>query len=164
MNNSLVLAQDKIIEKIRNLCERFGLNSCVAQIFVVLYLSKGYLSLDDLSQRLKMSKGNVSVNIRELERWQAVRKIWVKGSRKDYYEAELDIKKVFLSKVKTSLQNIALDAQGMLDEFHNAFQEADSELSEEEKKAGNIYEKRLKKVKELNDFVKFALTMSEKFI
>jgi len=42
------------------------------------------LSLDTIVEKLKMSKGSVSLNIRELEKWDAVKKIWVNGTRKDF--------------------------------------------------------------------------------
>ncbi len=41
-------------------------------------------------KRLKISKGDASLNIRELERLGIVKKIWIRGDRKDFYEAELD--------------------------------------------------------------------------
>ena len=67
-----------------------GLNRSVGQIYGLLYMSDKPLSLDDLVSKLKMSKGSVSLNIRELERWEAVKKIWVSGSRKDFYEVNPD--------------------------------------------------------------------------
>ena len=47
-----------------------------------------------MAERLKISKGNASVNIRGLEKLGVVRKVWVKGSRRDFYEAELDLEKL----------------------------------------------------------------------
>jgi DNA-binding transcriptional regulator GbsR (MarR family) len=41
-----------------------------------------------MADSLAVSKGNVSINIRTLERWNMVKPVWVKGDRKDYYEAE----------------------------------------------------------------------------
>ena len=41
-----------------------------------------------------MRIGSASINIRALERYGVVRQIWVKGSRKDYYEAETDFWKI----------------------------------------------------------------------
>jgi len=36
---------------------------------------------------LGISKGSASIGVRQLEQWAAVEKIWVKGDRKDYYQA-----------------------------------------------------------------------------
>jgi len=36
---------------------------------------------------LHISKGSASMCVRQLEQWGAASKVWVKGDRKDYYEA-----------------------------------------------------------------------------
>lgn len=41
-----------------------------------------------------MSKATISINVRVLENFKYVRKIWKKGSRKDFYEAERDFEKI----------------------------------------------------------------------
>lgn len=47
-----------------------------------------------MSDSLSISKGNVSINIRALEFWSMVKTVWVKGDRKDYYEARTDFWKI----------------------------------------------------------------------
>lgn len=64
------------------------INKAGGQIYALLFLSDEPLSLDEISSRLAISKSNVSINIRLLEDFNLVRKVWVKGSRKDYYAAE----------------------------------------------------------------------------
>jgi DNA-binding transcriptional regulator GbsR (MarR family) len=63
-------------------------NKVGGQIYALLFLSDEPLSLDEISEKLAVSKSNVSINIRLLEEYGLVRKVWVKGSRKDYYDAE----------------------------------------------------------------------------
>ena len=99
MNEKMEKAQDMLLEKVNKFCREFGLNNIMAQLYAILYFSKKPLSLDDMVERLKISKGSASVNIRILERDGIVRRIWVKGSRKDYYEAEIDISKVILERI-----------------------------------------------------------------
>ena len=65
----------------------------MGQLYGLIYLSPKPLTLDDMATNLSISKGNVSINIRALERWNMVKHIWVKGDRKDYYEAETDFYK-----------------------------------------------------------------------
>lgn len=164
MNNTLELAQDRIIETVGNLCSKFGLNNFMAQLYIVLYMSNKPLSLDDLAQRLKASKGNVSINIRELERWGAVRKVWVRGSRKDFYEAELGIKKILAERIKASAQKHLAEVSRMLDEFNGSIKSAYRELTEEEKNIAKVYESRLKKIDELRGLLTQALGLVGEFI
>jgi DNA-binding transcriptional regulator GbsR (MarR family) len=64
------------------------------RIFGLLYLSPGPVSLDDLTDELQQSKGNVSVSVRGLIDWQLVRRVRIAGSRKDHYEAATDFWRV----------------------------------------------------------------------
>ncbi len=85
------------------------LNRVCGQIYALLFLSPQPLSLDDIVNELGVSKGNVSINIRILEDYKLVRKVWVKGSRRDYYEAvnslPQKIIKEFFDKVRRNIED-----------------------------------------------------------
>lgn len=99
MNKELMEAQDIFLDKINQICKKLGLNNVMAQLYAILYLSDEALSLDDMVERLKISKGSASVNIRALENYGAARRVWIRGSRKDYYEADTDIMRVIMDRV-----------------------------------------------------------------
>ena len=79
MSEELEKAQDGLLGKLNQLCAKFGLNNIMAQLYTILYLQNKPMSLDEMVERLKISKGSVSTNIRSLERYGAVRKVWIKG-------------------------------------------------------------------------------------
>ena len=83
------------------------INRVGGQIYALLFLADEPLSLDEIGERLGVSKSNVSINIRMLEDYSLVRKVWVKGSRKDYYAAERaypkKVLKDFLEKIMGTL-------------------------------------------------------------
>lgn len=85
------------------------LNKVCGQIFALLLLSPKSLSLDDIVEALGVSKGNVSINIRLLEEYKLVKKVWVKNSRRDYYEAVVKVPtKVineFLEKIRRNIED-----------------------------------------------------------
>ena len=101
MPNDIAKAQDLFLDRISHMCDKLGLNNIMAQVYSILYLSAKPMSLDDMVERLKISKGSASINIRALERYGVVRQIWIKGSRKDYYEAEPDIAKVIIGRIQS---------------------------------------------------------------
>ncbi len=68
--------------------QRLGLPRSLGQVFSALYLSVRPLGLQDLMDQLEISKGNASMSVRQLAEWGAVKRVWVKGDRKDYYEVE----------------------------------------------------------------------------
>lgn len=164
MANDLEKAQDRFISYICSICDDFGLNRFVAQLYGILYMADGPISLDELAKRSGSSKGNVSINIRELEKWGAVKKLWIKGSRKDYYEAELDIKKILSSKLKASAEKRISDVTRMLDEFKAIIKEKSGSFSEEEKRTAKLCEERLKRIEDLKKMASTALTFASKIL
>lgn len=162
MASKFEIAQDKLLGRIGKLCSSFGLNGLLAQLYTILYLSEKPLSLDEMAEKLKISKGSVSINIRELEKWGAVKNLWVKGSRKDYYEANLDVKQVILNKVKSGVQRRMTEVEKMLDEFKDIVQSSSGELTEEEKNILKVYEERIKKIEDLKNLGRGAMNLAEK--
>ena len=61
------------------------------RILAYLMFTPRPVSLSELCQNLRVAKSGVSVNVRALENSGLVRKTWVKGERKDFYEANLGI-------------------------------------------------------------------------
>ncbi len=80
--DAFIEAAGKISANMLGMVSRVG-----GQIYALLFLSRNPLSLDEISDTLKISKSNISINIRLLEEAKLVRKVWVKGDRKDFYEA-----------------------------------------------------------------------------
>jgi DNA-binding transcriptional regulator GbsR (MarR family) len=83
-----------------------GLNRTAGEIYGLLYISCTPLSLDDFVRKLEVSKASASLNVRELERWGAVRKIWKRGTRKDYYEAESDFLTIFYQRIRNRIRKM----------------------------------------------------------
>jgi DNA-binding transcriptional regulator GbsR (MarR family) len=71
------------------LTQSFGIGRVVGQIYAYLYFAPAPQNLADLQEALGISKGAASMGVRLLEQWDAVRKVWVRGDRKDYYEANI---------------------------------------------------------------------------
>ena len=69
--------------------QSLGFGRVVGQIYAYLFFSPTPRNLAHLQRALGISKGAASMCVRQLEQWGAVRKVWVKGDRKDYYEADL---------------------------------------------------------------------------
>lgn len=164
MDNRLAKVQNKFLGSIGRMSDSFGLNGFVAKLYGVLYLNAKPLSLDELAEALGVSKGNVSINIRELENWGAVRKIWVRGSRKDYYEAEADIKKVFLKKIKSALAKRLSEVSELVDESREIINSTNGELTAEEKDIAKGYEERLEKIEELKVLATNAMSLADKLL
>ncbi len=95
---------DRLIEAAVNIGESLGLNRAVCQIYALLYLSDVPLSPTEIGKNLGMSKGNVSINLRTLQQWNAVKKVWKKGYTRPLYTANENIEEIILNKLKSGIE------------------------------------------------------------
>lgn len=70
---------------------QWGINRTMAQIHALLLISPQPLSADEIMAELKISRGNVNMNVRDLMDWGIVEKILKPGERKEFFAAEKDI-------------------------------------------------------------------------
>ena len=156
MNEGLIKACDYFIEGIGHLASTVGLTRVMGHLYAMLFLSNEVLCLDDIAERLRISKGTASVNIRELEKLGVVKKVWVKGSRKDFYGAELDLNKLIgnaiVGAVKRRMDMILETAVGT----ENLVRKAKG-MNGEEEQTKELFLKRLQKVKEIHGFMQEML-------
>ena len=69
----------------------WGINSTMGELFALLYVTGVDWSADDLRVQLRVSRGNVSMNLRELISWGIVHKSHRQGERREFYRAETDV-------------------------------------------------------------------------
>jgi len=74
---------------------QWGINRTMAQIHALLMTSAHALSTDEVMENLSISRGNAHTNLKELVNWGLVRVIVKKGERKEFFEAEKDVWKIF---------------------------------------------------------------------
>jgi DNA-binding transcriptional regulator GbsR (MarR family) len=89
-----IAAHDLVIDTFGRIIEFWGFTRTMGRIFGLLYLSAEPLSLQDICDRLSISAGNASMTLNGLLRWGVVRKVWIKGERRDFYEPETDFWKM----------------------------------------------------------------------
>jgi DNA-binding transcriptional regulator GbsR (MarR family) len=87
-------AELEAADAVGRLMEFWGFRRHMGRIWTVLYLSPEPMTTGDLSDTLQLSSSGVSLSLGELVRWGAVRKTWLPGQRKDYYEAETSVWKL----------------------------------------------------------------------
>lgn len=94
MSDKLARSRDALIQALGRQSAFWGLGKTAGEMYAVLYLSPEPVSLEEVAQRLKVTKGNVSVAIRQLEQLGMVRRSWQKGDRRVFFEAETDFWKI----------------------------------------------------------------------
>jgi len=89
--NHLEKINDKFVDGLTKTLPHWGISKVSAQIFAYLQTQNGPVSLNEIVENLYISKGNVSLNIRFLDDLNVIRKVWVKGDRRDYYESVVSL-------------------------------------------------------------------------
>jgi DNA-binding transcriptional regulator GbsR (MarR family) len=70
---------------------QWGVNRSVSQIQALLYLSERPLTAEDIASALGLARSNVSNSIRQLLAWNLIRRVPIKGDRREHFEAETDL-------------------------------------------------------------------------
>lgn len=77
-----------VSDAIGRLIEFWGFKRNMGRIWAVLYLSDRPLAAQEIQDRLQLSAGAVSMTLKSLGQWRVVKRVWVQGERRDYFEAE----------------------------------------------------------------------------
>lgn len=94
VDERLIQSAEALIMALGRQSAFWGLGRTAGQMYAVLYLSAEPLALQEVARRLKVTKGNVSIAIRQLERLGMARRHWRTGDRRVFFEAETDFWKI----------------------------------------------------------------------
>ena len=93
-------ARDEFVSQWGAMGSAWGINRTMAQIHALLLVSNRALSTDEIMEDLRISRGNANMNLRDLAGWGLIRMVIRKGERKEYFEAEKDVWKMFCTIVR----------------------------------------------------------------
>jgi len=87
--------EDDFVDLWDTMSSLWGISPTMARIHGLLYITGAALSMDDIMERLAISRGNVSMNLSKLVEWGLVRRVHKRGDRRDYYESLSDVWEMF---------------------------------------------------------------------
>ncbi|MBR9844710.1 MAG: MarR family transcriptional regulator [Algicola sp.] len=87
-------AKIKFVSTWGSLGSLWGINKAMAQIQALLFISTKPLSMEDIMEELQISRGNTSMNLRQLMDWGIVTKELIPGERKEYFTTEKDVQEL----------------------------------------------------------------------
>jgi len=108
---------------------RWGVNRTVGQLYALLVLTIDPLNADDLGSALGISRGNVSMGLKELQAWRLIKRVHIQGDRKEYFAAAGDFwdmgrrvieerRKREIDPTLSVLRDLLLDEPGNNNEAH----------------------------------------------
>ena len=92
----LPVAVERFVLHWGDLGGRWGVNRSVSQIHALLYLSERPMTAEEIADLLGLARSNDSTSIKELLAWNLIRRVPIKGDRRDHFEAEADIWEMFM--------------------------------------------------------------------
>ncbi|WP_275316440.1 GbsR/MarR family transcriptional regulator [Tenacibaculum bernardetii] len=112
-------AKLKYIHTWGSLATSWGINKTMAQVHALLLVSTKPMSADAIMETLKISRGNVNMNVRALIDWGIVSKEFVIGERKEFFVADKDIWELFKQVTKERKKREIEPVLKVLDELQN---------------------------------------------
>ncbi|MFT5822855.1 MAG: DNA-binding transcriptional regulator GbsR (MarR family) [Crocinitomix sp.] len=129
----------------------WGIPRSMAQIHALLLASNEALSTEDVMETIKLSRGNVNINMRELINWRLVSKQNKIGERREFFTAQSDIMSMAQNIVEERKRRELQPVLSLLSKLKN------EELEGKEDEVAHF--KQL--MQELDDFIKQLDQLSE---
>ena len=93
--DDFIAAKDDFISQWGALGSSWGISRTMAQVHALLMISPEPISTDQCMDELQISRGNAHTNLKELVGWGLLKIVVKKGERKEFFEAEKDVWKIF---------------------------------------------------------------------
>lgn len=94
-SDTFTTARDEFVAQWGAISSSWGINRTMAQIHALLLVSSQAMCTDQIMEQLAISRGNAHSNLKELVNWGIVKSVYQKGDRKEYFEAEKDVWRMF---------------------------------------------------------------------
>lgn len=144
-------SRDEFISQWGALGSNWGINRSMAQVHALLMTAPEPMHTEEIMERLQISRGNANTNIRELIGWGLVRLVVKKGERREYFEAEKDVWKIFITITRERRRR-------ELDPALLVLRKCAEETKGERAGPGKEFHAQMK---ELQEFVEFGMKVSE---
>ena len=133
-------AREKFIQAWGTLGSNWGINRSMAQIHALLLLATEPLSTEEIMDELKMSRGNVNMNVRALIDWGIVKKEHVPGERREYFSTGKDIWQLARQVSRERRRREIEPVLDVLEEVHQVEGENDKEVAEFRKVTKELFD------------------------
>lgn len=95
MAERMASAREQFVTLWGQMGSSWGIPRTMAQVHALLMVHGEPMNTDDVMDALAISRGNASQTLRRLVDWGIVHRVHLKGDRKEYFEAEGDVWKMF---------------------------------------------------------------------
>lgn len=160
LHPDLLTVHDSMLDGLGQLSDYFGFSKVMGQLYGALLLSPEPLSLDDLMERLSISKASVSMNMRTLEHMGMVRQVWMRGKsgRRKYYEAETDFVQIITNILSGREMRDVDRALMVMEENNELLTESMPKMDDEDREQAELYKERIAQMQTMFRFAQLVIT------
>lgn len=131
---------------------QWGINRTMAQVHALLMTAEEPLCTDAVMEALHISRGNAHSNLKELVAWGLLRVVVRKGERRDFFEAEKDVWRIFTIVTRERKRR----------EIDPALEVLDRCARETKSMRGGAGKEFHRQIRELHEFVSFASGVADR--
>lgn len=155
MTERLNKVENRIVGQIAENMKAYGFPETIGIVMGTIYYEGRALSLDELSLKTGMSKTRMSQVLREMVQLNIAEKVFVKGTRKDYYTVEQDYYQTFISLFTSNWKRVISRNLNLANKSKNDIRAVleDEEASEEAKAKAEAYWKEVKQIENFYDWL-----------
>lgn len=93
--DALAVARQRFVSLWGRMAGTWGISRTMAEVHAWLFITGGPRHAEEVMEALGISRGNASMTLRRLEEWELVTRVHRRGDRKEYFEAEQDVWRMF---------------------------------------------------------------------
>lgn len=160
VDKGLMEIRNIIINSLGQCAGVYGMNETLGRIYGYLFFQDNPVPLDKIAEDLGVSKATVSINSRILLELKMVKKVWQRGSRKDFYEAERD----FIKIVRGALETKEREQVSLVKQALSEAREKYREIEKEDQIDTELVDSDLEKLAKLQEFIDKHEGLVELFI
>lgn len=91
----LKAARERFVALWGQMASNWGIPRSMAEVHALLLVAGEPMNTDDLMEALHISRGSASMTLKALQEWGIVSRAHIRGDRKEYFQAEQDVWKLF---------------------------------------------------------------------
>lgn len=157
MADSVEKSQQLFIRRWGEMGANWGISRTMAEIHALLFVTSQPICTDDVMERLQVSRGNASVNLRQLLNWGLIHREHKPGDRKEYFACETDVWQMFQTITRERRRREVEPIVETIDRCRVMVDEQASQIPPEKEVEVRVYRDRL------TDMQVFLRTMNEAF-
>ena len=94
-DDRLKASRERFVALWGQMASNWGIPRSMAEVHALLLVAGQPMNTDELMEALHISRGSASMTLKSLQEWGIVSRAHIRGDRKEYFQAEQDVWKLF---------------------------------------------------------------------